>query len=375
MDTETHNPTVVSFLSKQDTLVLKGVAILLMLEHHLWGFPERIPVQLHSMVGLADSSFLSVIGDFGRICIAVFAFLGGYGKFKKYADKPVKLFDEIKNLYARYWQIFIIFVPIGFAFFNSQSPYCHEKAVYACFSVFSLKELLLNFFGLLSTYNREWWFLATYLICIILFPLIRIIVNKLSLLMNVILVLLFEFLFLLLDLSGLFINNRIYFNLIGLKSPFIACFWFGCFFAKYEFFSKFDLKIKTLKAKPLLCILSILSIFVLRELINNLALEFLFVVVFVFCCKILLENRVVLNKPFAFLGKHSTNIWLVHTFFCYYFGVIAKTVVSLQWAVPSLLLLLVYSVVASVLITYFWDFLRKGVKKLFGKKIEHNYQK
>ncbi len=31
------------FFTKEDTLMLKGIAIYMMLFHHLFGFPERIP--------------------------------------------------------------------------------------------------------------------------------------------------------------------------------------------------------------------------------------------------------------------------------------------------------------------------------------------
>lgn len=32
--------------SKEDTLMLKGIAICMMLFHHLFGFPERIPNEI-----------------------------------------------------------------------------------------------------------------------------------------------------------------------------------------------------------------------------------------------------------------------------------------------------------------------------------------
>lgn len=31
-----------NYFTKEDTKVIKGIAIILMLTHHLWGFPDRI---------------------------------------------------------------------------------------------------------------------------------------------------------------------------------------------------------------------------------------------------------------------------------------------------------------------------------------------
>ena len=54
------------------------------------------------------------------------------------------------------------------------------------------------------------------------------------------------------------------------------------------------------------------------------------------------------RKTMLFLGKHSTNIWLVHMFF--YSGFLREPVLAVQYPIPMLILLLALSVCASYVI-------------------------
>lgn len=58
-------------LTKQDTAVLKGIAIIAMLMHHLWGCP---PVGVEPYTGV-----LGFLGGVGKVCVAMFLFCSGYG--------------------------------------------------------------------------------------------------------------------------------------------------------------------------------------------------------------------------------------------------------------------------------------------------------
>lgn len=72
--------------TRNDTKVVKGIAIILMLMHHLWAFPERLPTNMQINIfniKLNDIDLLQQIGMFGKICVPIFMFLGGYGLYKK----------------------------------------------------------------------------------------------------------------------------------------------------------------------------------------------------------------------------------------------------------------------------------------------------
>lgn len=101
--------------TKEDTKVVKGFAILLMLMHHLWGFPDRIPGDglLYSFHIFGRSS-IQYLGMFGKICVSIFFFIGGYGIYKSAQTQAFDLVGKLKRLYISYWKVFVIFVPLTF---------------------------------------------------------------------------------------------------------------------------------------------------------------------------------------------------------------------------------------------------------------------
>ena len=59
------------------------------------------------------------------------------------------------------------------------------------------------------------------------------------------------------------------------------------------------------------------------------------------------------NKVFLFFGKHSMNMWLIHSFFCYYYFQKEMLIVS-DNAVVDYVLLVAVSVVASMVVDWVW---------------------
>ena len=141
-------------LTREDTKMIKGIAILLMLLHHLWGFTDRLPG------GYLDQSFLIFgydaafyIAGFGKICVSLFFFVGGYGVYVSSYGKKYDLVAKLKSLYISYWKVFLIFVPIAFLFFANQPAYCDIPEVYARYSSFNAYDVFADFLGLSNTVN------------------------------------------------------------------------------------------------------------------------------------------------------------------------------------------------------------------------------
>lgn len=61
-----------------------------------------------------------------------------------------------------------------------------------------------------------------------------------------------------------------------------------------------------------------------------------------------------MRKQFEKLGTHSTNMWLIHSFFCYYFGYFARIVVITKSPLLSLITLLMMTYFAAVLTDALW---------------------
>lgn len=145
--------------TKENSLEVKGVAILLMLAFHLFGFPERIPVISIEWIGSP------VIKAF-QICVPLFLFLGGYGlecvAVKKSIDKKM-LCDRIRKLYTDFWWICIPTIVIGMLI------------DYYPMDIF---KMFMEIFGITSDYNGEWWFFSNYLELFLLFIVFQHLLNS-----------------------------------------------------------------------------------------------------------------------------------------------------------------------------------------------------
>lgn len=72
------------------------------------------------------------------------------------------------------------------------------------------------------------------------------------------------------------------------------------------------------------------------------------------------------NQVFLFFGKHSMNMWLIHSFFCYYYFQKEMLMVSNN-AIVDYVLLVVVSLVSSVMVDWIWRGIYKGVMLISNK--------
>lgn len=167
------------FISREDTKWVKGIAIVLMFMHHLWAFPDAIAGgSLKYLFTIFNQSSIVYLGWFGKICVSLFFFIGGYGTYLGCADKEYDIVGKLKKLYVSYWKIFVIFIPIAFLLCSNQPAYCENSAIWSRFSSFSWQECWENFVGMSCSYNGEWWFLSSYVFALISFPFLRAVIEK-----------------------------------------------------------------------------------------------------------------------------------------------------------------------------------------------------
>ena len=70
-----------------DTKIIKTIAIIWMLIHHLWGFPDRlVGGSLNYFYSIFDQSTIIYFGIFGKFCVSIFFFVG-YGIYKIIREK------------------------------------------------------------------------------------------------------------------------------------------------------------------------------------------------------------------------------------------------------------------------------------------------
>lgn len=158
--------------NRDDTKALKGIAIIMMLLHHLAGFTDRYPMGFEKFNGskwFIEEGFLTRLAFNMNFCVALFFFFGGYGIYKRLEKGSFNLTSSILGLLKKYWKIFFIFVPVGFIFFSRKGE--NISALASRYNFNTIRELitiLISNFTLLSdSANSEWWFMKTY-ICALL---------------------------------------------------------------------------------------------------------------------------------------------------------------------------------------------------------------
>ena len=361
-------------LHKEDTKKLKGIAILLMLAHHLYSFADRIPygMEIATSIYISGQELTVIIGLFGKICVSLYMFLGGYGLYASCVSDNDKgqlqiknsLYRKIINLYTTYWKIFLIYIPIGYLFFSNQQQFCDAITQHTRFAVFSLHTIISDFFAVTNLFNSEWWFLRTYLFVLFEgFVFIELFKNKKStyleccsiILWNILITQIFPSLPSLPFLEEL--DSNIWYKNIFLINEYSSLFFIGIIFAKYNIFMSWKQLFDSCKRleKILLSLFVISCCVYLRVFIMPVSFDLLLVPIFIMACNIFVEETRFLNKLLMVLGKHSTNIWLTHSFYCYYFYFFVRIVYGSRNAVISMLTLISLSLGSSILINQLWQ--------------------
>lgn len=297
-------------LSQEDSFAIKGIAICMMLIHHL--FLE------HREYGIIPFKLALIC----KVCVAIFVFLSGYGltiQFSKFNATNFKekiktsirfLFRRYKKFYLNYWPIFLITVSLGYFFFGRslQDAYGSDTNI--------LKSLVMDFFGLMQmqSYNVTWWFNRLILTLYLLFPILFFgMKNKII-----------GF-----SLLALFFYwpphiNIPFLEFQGTIATYLKIFCLGIFIAH----NTESINNILGRTKPqILFIISFAVCIFLCYIRNNVITPLFFgkrvdpfIVVFVYLT--FTSLRQFYNKeirPLVFLGKHSMNIYMTHTFFSVYF--------------------------------------------------------
>jgi len=285
--------------SKDDTLLIKGVAICLMLLHHLFYENQEY------------GAVIFQIARFGKVCVALFIFLSFYGLTIQYQKIQNNAFvDTIKfiakrlaKFYINYWVIFLIFVPLGVFVFGRELSEAYGGRC-------GLKMLFTDFLGIngFKSYNITWWFNQLIIYLYLLFPILFFIVKK------------WKWLGLIIGVAVWFVNFPI---LMSGAHEWLLHAILGIFVAqnidKISVF--FDRINKWLFGG--IVVLAFFALFFVRNwsvipYFAGIRVDAFLAIVIALLAIIFLRNIKYINSLFVFLGKHSINIFMIHTFIFHY---------------------------------------------------------
>ena len=346
------------YISKNESMIIQSIAVMLMVFHHLFGFPERISSDYIIISNFSFFHIGTILSYFGRICIGMFAFNSGYGMYKKlnsytyssYFDVIKKGYSctlrQLKNFYIRYWIVFIAFIPMGIMFGRYK---------------FNLTEFVLSLFGLVSPYNLEWWYVKCYCIFLLIFPLLYLIDYVLCKLMRS------YVLFLVYGIALLIFavfNNKLLF-IENLNT--YLCFFSGMVCVSLNLFDNLkELYLKIKWARYLIAVTVILLMVLVRSVVStDCEYDFLFVPIFIFNICIVLKSSVfkkTVNKVLFIVGKYSMYIWLIHTFFAYYY--FQNFTYFFRYSILIFIVCMLCSLACGIVL----DFIYKKVSALFLRK-------
>lgn len=255
---------------------------------------------------------------------------------------------------------------------KNQIPYCENEGVYTRYNDFTWDEFFANFLGISWSYNGEWWFLISYCFALISFPFIRKIADKHSDSVNIFIVIIASIVVTNVlpaigkaEVLGTLKNNYLYTHLICQKAPYIGCFWMGVVAAKGGLLDRLNVSMQANHLlNPVIDIAVLFFIMYMRQMAIGDKCDIFYVPLLITVSMDLINRSIVLRKVLLALGKQSTNMWLIHSFLCYYFYPAVRLVVISGWAVPALLMLICMSYAASVAVNYFWNIVMVGYQSI-----------
>jgi hypothetical protein len=290
-----------------------------------------------------------LLSKFTEICVPIYLFISGYGLFTSFQNgKGQKSWKRLLPLWLNYFIIFAIFVPIGSYVFPEAYPG-------------SVKQLVLTLLTYDYNYNGEWWFLFPYFVLVLISnPLFKLLNNS-----NIwTFFILLTAVYYAASLVEVFNRMYLYTHQFAYKPVLILkClypFGIGAIFAKeniFEAFAKFGHKWLFLLAIPLLI--------VARILIPVDKFTVYIAVAFIVCFAVLKRGRL-FDTVLGFLGRHSTNIWLLHTFFCYY--LFKNFIYSFKYPLLIFLVLMTVSIISSYIVDLIYIPINKGLNKILNRQ-------
>lgn len=309
---------------KRQTNIAKGVAVLLLLWHHLFYNDPKNYGKFISILKIDNVPIECVIAGSCKVCVAIFLLLSGYGLYRSYqnfcnetiGNNRIAVKKDFKfvwnhwiKMMSGYWFIYIIFVPMGMFFGRSFLTYYGLNPIYYLTEFLGLTYL---FFEYNAIFNATWWFMSVIIVLYIIFPLLHKLLTWQSEIT------------LSLSILFMFVNIPFLHDINYWFAPFV----FGMYISKHNLFSKILTLCDTLlKRISLSILLIVVSLYIrIAFLKNAVYFDAFFAFAIILFSYMVLSNIPKLSKSFEILGKHSANIFMFHTFiYSYYFKSIIYT--------------------------------------------------
>lgn len=335
-------------MSRDETQIIKGLAILMMLWLHLFANIDAA-TSCYNFLYVSDvplSNFLS------RACnpVDLYLLLGGYGLYCVYLKgKDNRRFTRILKLYIHYWIILLITIPVIYLF-STQG-----------IEMGSLNSIVKNLTAFRVSWDAPCWFLFPYSILSILYPILFFYLDKYKISISLLFVLVLAIIQTnLYSNYSSFIRSHSIIYVINNTIGYLLPFFIGAAMKKSRLIERLRNKYEITCKSSILFLVLFVSLIILKCVIRTRwynIYEFAFVLLFLF-----MYRPRFIDKFLWYMGKHSMNIWMIHFMVYFYFE---EFVYSFKF--PILIWLCLTGV--SLIISYIVDFIAKLIEKpLFASK-------
>ena len=368
--------------TKEHTMQMKGIAIIILLFHHCFLNAQRwatVPYEKLATTkgwGYYPISFapfsshtIQYLASFSKICVAMFVFMTGYGMWVSYESQKKKttMSNYIKKrmvtLMTGFLIIFIVTEILAIPTGRFIEVYGHDfrSVVYMIIDALGLAKLLGT-----PLFCLTWWYMSLAIVLIMIFPFVHSIMEKYQWVVVV---------------ASIIVPRACGFGQSTDLFRYLLAYTLGMYFAQHDLLARIKEKFmeQNVAGKLLSLIVSLIGLAVIIKCRQNAwigwkYLDFwdgfaaMYVIVISY---IYILNGKWIVKGLGFLGKHSMNIFLIHSFYRDVF--FHEFTYSFYYAWLDYIVLMAISLVTSIVLEWFKKLIRyekfiDWVKRLVTKE-------
>lgn len=368
--------------TKEHTMQMKGIAIIILLFHHCFLNTQRwatVPYEKLATTkgwGYYPISFapfsshtIQYLASFSKICVAMFVFMTGYGMWVSYESQKKKttMSNYIKKrmvtLMTGFLIIFVVTEVLAIPTGRFIEVYGHDfrSVVYMIIDALGLAKLLGT-----PLFCLTWWYMSLAIVLIMIFPFVHSIMEKYQWIVVV---------------ASIIVPRACGFGQSTDLFRYLLAYTLGMYFAQHDLLARIKEKFmeQNVEGKLLSLIVSLIGLAVIIKCRQNawIGWKYLdfwdgFAAMYVIVNSyIYILNGKWIVKGLGFLGKHSMNIFLIHSFYRDVF--FHEFTYSFYYAWLDYIVLMAISLVTSIVLEWFKKLIRyekfiDWVKRLVTKE-------
>ena len=368
--------------TKEHTMQMKGIAIIILLFHHCFLNAQRwatVPYEKLATTkgwGYYPISFtpfsshtIQYLASFSKICVAMFVFMTGYGMWVSYESQKKKttMSNYIKKrmvtLMTGFLIIFVVTEILAIPTGRFIEVYGHDfrSVVYMIIDALGLAKLLGT-----PLFCLTWWYMSLAIVLIMIFPFVHSIMEKYQWVVVV---------------ASIIVPRACGFGQSTDLFRYLLAYTLGMYFAQHDLLARIKEKFmeQNVAGKLLFLIVSLIGLAVIIKCRQNawIGWKYLdfwdgFAAMYVIVNSyIYILNGKWIVKGLGFLGKHSMNIFLIHSFYRDVF--FHEFTYSFYYAWLDYIVLMAISLVTSIVLEWFKKLIRyekfiDWVKRLVTKE-------